>query len=48
VGWLFIAVSIPQVALSLLFGRLVDKVDRRTLCVLSDLVSAATACALPI
>jgi MFS family permease len=48
VGWLFIAVSIPQVALSLLFGRLVDKVDRRTLCVLSDLVSAATAFALPI
>jgi len=48
VGWLFIAVSIPQVALSLLFGRLVDKVDRRTLCVLSDLVSAVTAFALPI
>jgi MFS family permease len=48
VGWLFIAVSIPQVALSLLFGRLVDKVDRRTLCVLSDLVSATTAFALPI
>jgi MFS family permease len=48
VGWLFIAVSIPQVALSLLFGRLVDKVDRRTLCVLSDLVSAVTAFALPV
>jgi MFS family permease len=48
VGWLFIAVSIPQVALSLLFGRLVDKVDRRTLCVLSDLVSAVTAFALPL
>jgi len=48
VGWLFIAVSIPQVALSLLFGRLVDKVDRRTLCVLSDLTSAVTAFALPI
>jgi hypothetical protein len=48
VGWLFIAVSIPQVALSLLFGRLVDKVDRRILCVLSDLVSAVTALALPV
>jgi MFS family permease len=48
VGWLFIAVSIPQVALSILFGRLVDKVDRRTLCVLADLVSAVTAFALPV
>jgi MFS family permease len=48
VGWLFIAVSIPQVALSLLFGRLVDKVDRRMLCVAADLVSAVTAFALPI
>lgn len=48
VGWLFIAVSIPQVALSLLFGRLVDKVDRRLLCVAADLVSAVTAFALPV
>jgi MFS family permease len=48
VGWLFIAVSIPQVALSILFGRLVDKVDRRTLCILADLVSAVTALALPV
>jgi MFS family permease len=48
VGWLFIAVSIPQVALSILFGRLVDKVDRRTLCVAADLVSAVTALALPV
>jgi MFS family permease len=48
VGWLFIAVSIPQVALSLMFGRLVDKLDRRTLCVLADLVSAVTAFALPV
>jgi MFS family permease len=48
VGWLFIAVSIPQVALSILFGRLVDKVDRRMLCVLSDLTSAVTAFALPV
>jgi MFS family permease len=48
VGWLFIAVSIPQVALAFLFGRLVDKVDRRMLCVVADLVSALSAFALPI
>ncbi|OXM45953.1 MFS transporter [Amycolatopsis alba] len=48
VGWLFIAVSIPQVALALLFGKLVDKVDRRMLCVAADLVSALTAFALPV
>jgi MFS family permease len=48
VGWLFIAVSIPQVALSVLFGRLVDRVDRRLLCVAADLVSAVTAVALPL
>jgi MFS family permease len=48
VGWLFIAVSIPQVALALLFGKLVDKVDRRMLCVAADLVSAMTAFALPV
>ena len=48
VGWLFIAVSIPQVALSLLFGRLVDKVDRRILSVVADLASALAAFALPV
>jgi MFS family permease len=48
VGWLFIAVAIPQVALAMLFGRLVDKVDRRTLSVAADLVSAVTALALPV
>ncbi|MFI7116030.1 MFS transporter [Amycolatopsis sp. NPDC049868] len=48
VGWLFIAVSIPQVALAVLFGKLVDKVDRRMLCVAADLVSALTAFALPV
>ncbi|MFD5092812.1 MFS transporter [Amycolatopsis thailandensis] len=48
VGWLFIAVSIPQVALALLFGELVDKVDRRMLCIAADLVSAMTAFALPV
>jgi len=48
VGWLFIAVSIPQVALALVFGRLVDRFDRRTLSVLADVVSAVTALALPV
>jgi MFS family permease len=48
VGWLFIAMSVPQAALSVLFGRMADKVDRRLLCVLSDLVSAVTAVALPV
>jgi MFS family permease len=48
VGWLFIAVSIPQVVLSVMFGRLVDRMDRRILCVLADLVSAVTAFALPV
>jgi MFS family permease len=48
VGWLFIAVAIPQIALAVLFGRLVDKVDRRTLSVAADLVSAVTALALPV
>jgi MFS family permease len=48
VGWLFIAVAIPQVALAVLFGRLVDKYDRRTLSVIADLVSALTALALPV
>jgi MFS family permease len=48
VGWLFIAVAIPQVALSVLFGRLVDKLDRRTLSVASDLASAVCAMTLPV
>ncbi|GGS42868.1 MFS transporter [Actinokineospora fastidiosa] len=47
VGWLFIAVSIPQVALAMTFGRLADRLDRRTLCVIADLVGALTAFALP-
>jgi MFS family permease len=48
VGWLFIAVSIPQVALSMIFGRMTDRFDRRTLSVASDLISAASAFALPV
>jgi MFS family permease len=48
VGWLFIAVSIPQVALAVMFGKLADRVDRRMLCVTADLISAVSAFALPI
>ncbi|HEV3171533.1 MAG TPA: MFS transporter [Actinocrinis sp.] len=48
VGWLFIAVAIPQVALSVLFGRLADRLDRRVLSMTADLASALTAFALPL
>jgi MFS family permease len=48
VGWLFIAVSIPQVLLAVLFGRLVDRFDRRWLSILADVVSGITALALPL
>ncbi len=48
VGWLFIAVAVPQVGLSLFFGQLADRFDRRTLCVICDLTSAAAALALPV
>jgi MFS family permease len=48
VGWLFIAVAVPQVLLSLYFGRLADRFDRRTLCVIADLFSALAALALPV
>ncbi|MET7289476.1 MFS transporter [Streptomyces sp. NPDC005573] len=48
VGWLFIAVAVPQALLSPFFGRLADRVDRRTLWILSDAASAVTALALPL
>lgn len=48
VGWLFIAVAIPQVVLAVLFGRLADRVDRRSLSIAADLASAVTAFALPV
>ncbi len=48
VGWLFIAVAVPQVALALAFGKLVDRYDRRTLCIVADVVSAVCALALPL
>ena len=48
VGWLFIAVAIPQVAFALMFGRLVDRFDRRMLSIVADLISAVSAFALPV
>ncbi|MFL6139760.1 MAG: MFS transporter [Frankiaceae bacterium] len=48
VGWLFIAASIPQMVFSLPFGQLADKYDRRTLCIVADVLSAVVALALPI
>ncbi|WP_181799065.1 MFS transporter [Kitasatospora acidiphila] len=48
VGWVYIATALPQVALSALFGRLADRFDRRTLCLLADVTSALAALALPV
>lgn len=48
VGWLFIAVAVPQAVLSPYFGRLADRFDRRRLWIICDLVSAAAALALPV
>ena len=48
VGWLFIAVAVPQAILSPYFGRLADRFDRRRLWIICDLVSAAAALALPV
>ncbi|MGH3382020.1 MAG: MFS transporter [Actinoallomurus sp.] len=48
VGWLFIAVAIPQALLSPMFGRLADRVDRRKLWFRCDLASAVAALALPL
>ncbi len=48
VGLLFVAVAAPQVVLSPAFGRLADRLDRRTLWFGCDLASAAAALALPV
>ncbi len=48
VGWLYIAVAIPQAVLSPFFGRLADRVDRRALWILSDVASTVVALALPL
>ena len=48
VGWLFIAVAVPQAVLSPYFGRLADRFDRRRLWVACDVLSAVAALTLPI
>ncbi|WP_344484300.1 MFS transporter [Glycomyces endophyticus] len=48
VGWLYILVSIPPALLSLWFGTIADRFDRRTLCLIADLVSAVAAAFLPV
>ncbi|MEZ0066553.1 MFS family permease [Streptacidiphilus sp. MAP12-20] len=47
VGWLFIAVALPQALLSPFFGRVADRFDRRRLWIACDAGSAALALALP-
>ncbi|MGW2633271.1 MFS transporter [Streptomyces chattanoogensis] len=47
VGWLFVAVAVPQVLLSPYFGRLADRIDRRLLCLVCDVLSTVAAVALP-
>ncbi|KAA2260434.1 MFS transporter [Solihabitans fulvus] len=48
VGWLFIAVALPQAVLSPWFGRLADRFDRRRLWLACDLTSVVAALALPL
>jgi MFS family permease len=48
VGWVFVVVAIPQALFSLLFGRLADRFDRRSMCVVCDLSSALVAVVLPV
>lgn len=43
VGWLFVAVAVPQAVLSPWFGRLADRFDRRALWAGCDLLSAVVA-----
>ncbi|MEV4015537.1 MFS transporter [Nonomuraea angiospora] len=48
VGWLFIAVALPQAVLSPYLGRLADRLDRRALWVACDTVSGIVALGLPL
>ncbi|MFI9170087.1 MFS transporter [Streptomyces lincolnensis] len=48
VGWLAIAVAVPQMLLSLYFGKLADRFDRRKLSIIADVASALAAAALPV
>jgi MFS family permease len=47
VGWLFIAVAVPQSLFSPYFGRLADQFDRRRMWIACDASSAVLALALP-
>lgn len=48
VGWLFIAVAVPQSLFSPYFGRLADRFDRRRMWIACDASSAVLALALPL
>lgn len=48
VSWLFIAIAVPQMLLSVYFGRLADRFDRRMMCIVSDVFSMFAAVALPL
>src|SRR5437764_15034524 len=48
VGWLFIAVAVPQSLFSPYFGRLADRFDRRRMWIACDASSAVRALALPL
>ncbi|MFI6738817.1 MFS transporter [Nonomuraea sp. NPDC050451] len=48
VGWLFIAVALPQAVLSPYLGRLADRLERRVLWIACDTASAIVALGLPL
>ncbi|ADD45420.1 MFS transporter [Stackebrandtia nassauensis] len=48
IAWVFIATAVPQALLSVPFGRLADRLDRRRLCLACDVLSGVLAVALPI
>ncbi|MFL6073094.1 MAG: MFS transporter [Mycobacteriales bacterium] len=48
VGWLFIAVAVPQALFSPSFGRLADRFDRRRMWITCDASSTVLALALPL
>jgi MFS family permease len=48
VGWVFIAFSLPGAALAFLFGKVVDRFDRRILSIIADVSSAVISFALPV
>jgi|SRR5579872_162299 len=48
VGWVFVAFSLPGAVLAFMFGKVVDRHDRRTLSVIADVSSAVIAFLLPV